>query len=261
MGIWNSSGVLEVCQVLNLVIPTTDGILVIAEDKHEITIDFDLTADFSFNNSLASGTIENATGATNVSSSVQAYKCVGGESNSFAKDLRALAPSEELSICIKSVDGDIELDELVEMTITQTPSTKIEVVVNRRIVLEAITSTSGLLDLTPPEGVSNGLILTTFIPLNIFNFADNENITIVGSVNMRLAGTTRMLRALFGEEPVATGDGPKEASYEVNVKLQGIDGLGPKDKVFVGSSDGHAITGKGLAILGLIVASICYSMV
>lgn len=76
--------------------------MVIAEDPQIFAIDFDLTVNFSVDNGLRGGIIENEDGQTNVTSYVESCKC-GGLSN-FTCNTDDLDPNEDLylhqvSIC------------------------------------------------------------------------------------------------------------------------------------------------------------------
>jgi hypothetical protein len=99
--IWNSSSnTLELCQIVRLV----DNGMTIFEDKHIATINFDLTADFSFDNTLtnaAAGT-DNAP-ATNVGDYVEACKCT----EAFECNSLPLQQNQELHLCVYSSANEV----------------------------------------------------------------------------------------------------------------------------------------------------------
>ena len=106
--------------------------------------------------------------------------------------------------------------------------------------------------LTQISKESRGVILKTRLPQgpDYFQFESGLSLNISGTVDLELA-TGRKLRALAGENNVAGEEG-EVAEINVVVGLQSTaDGFGP-----IGSSDGHAIVGKGLAAIGLMVLAV-----
>ena len=106
--------------------------------------------------------------------------------------------------------------------------------------------------LTKISKESQGVILKTRLPQgpDYFQFESGLSLNISGTVDLELA-TGRKLRALAGENNVAGEEG-EVAEINVVVGLQSTaDGFGP-----IGSSDGHAIVGKGLAAIGLMVLAV-----
>merc|ERR1712174_144703 len=100
---------------------------------------------------------------------------------------------------------------------------------------------------------SEGVIVKTMLPLgdNGFQFESGLSLNISGTVDLKLATSGRKLRALAGENNVAGEEG-EVAEINVVVGLQGAaDGFGP-----IGSSSGHALVGKTLAAVGLIVLAV-----
>ena len=76
--------------------------------------------------------------------------------------------------------------------------------------------------LTSIISISNGVMVTTRLPSNSFQFADGNSVTIQGQVEMELAdGSTRKLRVL-----AETGiEGDEEAPYELEIDLQEGDAV------------------------------------
>ena len=103
----------------------------------------------------------------------------------------------------------------------------------------------------------NGVRVSTRVPSNIFTFAANENITIIGDVEVKLVGTSRKLRALVGDADDTT-DGREQAPYELEINLEEDLEFAAKDQDPMGSS-GH-VMGKGSAILGMISPLAFYFM-
>lgn len=108
--IWDAAASqIEVCQVVQL----KESGMVIAEDKRVLTIDFDLSIDYAvYNADLAEETINAGNDTTSVESYVEACKCGGDD---FVCNKDTLAPNDDLHICIRSVDSDVEIDYLEDM--------------------------------------------------------------------------------------------------------------------------------------------------
>ena len=114
--VWNAtSNELEVCQIVRLILPASQDNekMIIAEDIRQITIGFDMTADFNITAGLAAATVSNATATTDVSSFVSAYKCTS--SGDFTEDDSALGPNQGLSVCVVSTAPEVNVEQLVTM--------------------------------------------------------------------------------------------------------------------------------------------------
>jgi len=208
--IWNATGNnIELCQVVQLVIPSSSPRpkLVISEDKRVINIDFDLSVDFILNdNPLGKGTIDSETRSTNVTDYVQSCKCGGMQD--FTCNTDALAPSSELFVCVKSISSDVEVDLLVSMTLTQ-GTTTLGIVEEGLVSFPSITAR----EYVPEE---NGVVISTRVPTNLFNFDVGETISVSGEVGMKLAGSGRRLHIDFYD----ANDVDEKESYELEVALQ-----------------------------------------
>mmetsp|Transcript_27952 Transcript_27952/g.48296 ORF Transcript_27952/g.48296 Transcript_27952/m.48296 type:complete len:129 (-) Transcript_27952:237-623(-) len=104
----------------------------------------------------------------------------------------------------------------------------------------------------------NGVIVSTRVPTNLFNYALGESITISGAMNMKLAdGSSRKLRAdiIVGG---AKFDENKKASFELKVGLE--DEMILEDETAVNSATGVASASKGVGMLVMIFAS-AYTMI
>ena len=124
--IWNNeASKIELCQVVQLTYdtqePNTDP-LVIVEDIRNVTIDFDLFANFTIdgNITLAAATINANNATTDVDSYVDAFRCDGTEMNKVDIDLK---PNDELFVCIQSTSADIEIAKLDSMVSIMVPFT------------------------------------------------------------------------------------------------------------------------------------------
>lgn len=245
--LWNAtSEILTFCQITSLTMPdpsdpSNNPAWVMAEDRRKIEIQFDLNAAFSVDVDLAGRTIFNQTQTVDFDNDVESYKCVGGRDNSFNIDGRDLAPNMELAVCLRiSNNTSVNIDRLANMKIAQAGASDF-------VVVEDGSPT--ILGITRMPQVSDGVIVKTMVPVNRFDFENGNTLNISGVVDLVLAGSNnaRKLRALAGERDVA-GEGREKAGYAVTVNLQSTaDASGP-----IGSSDGHVIFGKSVAVLGLL---------
>jgi hypothetical protein len=254
--LWNStSETLAFCQVTSITVPDQidGGSFVVFQDKREIEVKFDLDANFEVDVDLGDRTIRNETEFINFDNDVEAYKCRGGSDNSFSVDDGALPPNTELAICIRVQNNtSVIIDRLSYMVIDQdeNDSTNLPMVFVNNGNPEL---GEGLTKLPP---VSQGVIVKTRLPQgpDYFQFENGLSLNISGTVDLKLA-TGRKLRALAGDNDVAGEEG-EVAEINVVVGLQStVDGFGP-----IGSSDGHAIVGKGLAVIGLMVLAVTVVM-
>lgn len=239
--IWNATtNQIEICQVVQLTIPSAGPSpkMVIAEDKRTMDIDFDLSVNFAINNSLGEETIESESRSTNVTDYVESCKC--GGMNDFTCNADALAPSTELFICVKSISADVEIDFLDSMSATQGLST-LDVIENDAVSFPTITSRQY-------NANENGVMVSTWIPTNLFNFAAGEAISIAGVIEMKLAGSGRRLHD--GTESTS-GGGESEiaSSFELEVALQTKEIVYDEDSSVNAAT---AISSKSIAILGMI---------
>lgn len=69
----------------------------------------------------------------------------------------------------------------------------------------------------PPKLV----VVSSRLPVNFFNFADNEQITVSGVIDMKLVGQERRLRSLIDDVGAAASGNNAEASFKVQVELKG----------------------------------------
>ena len=278
--IWNAStSEIVICQVVQLIVPAADGIpekMVISEDTRILAIDFDLSVDFEINNTtLGEATIESGAGSADVTSYVEACKCDGAES--FTCNADALVPNSELFVCIKSKSSDVKInfvDSMVRLcvqlcchlgivfyvvlipssfystqNITQGDETMI-VMESNNVKVPSITS----IEYVP---VKNGVLVSTFVPTNLFNYAVDEFITISGGMVMKLDdGSSRKLRA---DTTVggAKFDENKKAAFELKVGLQ--DEMVFEDGTAVNSATDVASASKDVGMLVVIFAS-AYTM-
>ena len=113
--IWDAeSNQIEVCQIVRLIIPQNDSDpkMVITEDKRTLTMNFDLNVDFELDNDLGAGATKTGSGLANVDNYVEAFKCTGDQ---FTPDPSPLLPNNDLIVCVRSVDADVQIDSLDSM--------------------------------------------------------------------------------------------------------------------------------------------------
>ena len=99
------------CQVVRLTLP--DLGLVIQEDWRLLTVDFDLSADFTIEANLTPASVGEGSGSTTVDDYINACKCDGAAS--FTCDSSPLLPNNELMVCVWSVSPDVQIDFLDSM--------------------------------------------------------------------------------------------------------------------------------------------------
>ncbi len=109
--IWNATtSQIEVCEVVQVILPPD---MVIQEDKRVMTIDFDLSAEYNISSvDLAPETIGANETDSDVDSYVKACKC---SESSFACNADAVAPNEEIHLCIYSKSAAVGIAELESM--------------------------------------------------------------------------------------------------------------------------------------------------
>ena len=121
--IWNSdANKIELCQVVQLKLDGgSEGTMVIYELKSNVTVDFDLSADFTLNDvDLDGATILAANDTTALSDYISAYKCDDINTKSEGDNLK-LVPNDELKNCIESSSPDVQIasiDSMVSLSIT-----------------------------------------------------------------------------------------------------------------------------------------------
>merc|ERR1712032_5725 len=247
--LWNSTtDILTFCQVTSLVTPGTDGTeWVIVEDRREIEIRFDLTADFIVNVTLADETIESANETVSFDDQVKAFKCQGESTGPFVRDDTALPPNTELAVCVISENDGVNLVDLTDMVIEQDND------IDRRV--DVVDSDGGIVipAITKVDFLSAGIMIKTRVPLDKFIFETGENITISGKVELDLA-TGRRLRALSEDDAAAAG--PEEVGYTVTVNLLSEGDVMGEVQAPLGSSNGHTTSGNSLGALGLIILAV-----
>jgi len=244
--LWNSTAdTLAFCQVTSLVTTGTSGAeWVIMEDRREIEIRFDLTADFIVNVTLEDETIESANETVSFDDQVKAYKCLGENTDTFVEDDTPLPPNTELAVCIESENDSVNLAELTNMVIEQDTERVYVVDSDGGIVIPAITSV---------DDYPDGIMVKTRVPLDKFNFETGENITISGKVELELT-SGRRLRAL-NEDNAAAAE-LEEVGYTVTVNLLSEGDSMGEVQAPIGSSDGYTMSGKSLGALGLMITAV-----
>jgi len=210
--IWDdTTSTIEVCQVVQLVIPAYGW--VISEDKRALSIDFDLSVDFGNNIGLGDATIiDSEEFNTNVTSYVEACKC---DEQSFTCNADPLLPGTELFVCVKSISSDVVIDYLDSMFITQ-GGTSLAVVENNTISFPSLTAREY-------NANENRVVVSTFIPSNLINYADGETLSISGEIEMQLVGSTRRLHTVDGDidhddDEINTQD--IASNFELEISLQ-----------------------------------------
>ena len=276
--IWNAtSSKIEACQVVQLIISSNGW--VISEDIRVLDIDFDLTADFGNAGSgggggiTAFGTVEGGDGGggggsasfsteqinTTLTSFVEACKCDEG---TYTCNTDALVPSTELFVCIKSTSSDVEINYLDSMSLTQ-DTTTLEVIANGIETFPELTTVEY-------NSTLNMVVVSTFVPSNVFTFAAGESISIGGDVEMQFITSgggvrRRNLRHLSvtveSAVDVAEGDDapPDEpqvmgSNYQLEVALLQEQGMSNGDDPSMHASsteDSNAMMIAGSSFVGI----------
>mmetsp|Transcript_56934 Transcript_56934/g.120866 ORF Transcript_56934/g.120866 Transcript_56934/m.120866 type:complete len:582 (-) Transcript_56934:108-1853(-) len=247
--IWNEvNKTMEFCQVVNLNLPAGEsgglGKLVIIEDVHQVSVAVDLSANFNATLALKPLDIFNETGSVDVSSYVNAYKCIS--SNDFGGDDSTLGPNDQAHFCIVSTSADIKVDQLVSMRAiqqNQDGEANLQIIQNGSPFINSITSIQY-------EEQENGVVVGTRFPKTLFTYATGKSITIQGEIVMMLAGDVagRKLRAL----DVADTDGVEKALYELKIDLD--DDVAAEDSLVLSNSAAKIALGKVFAMVVLVVA-------
>eukprot|EP00584_Thalassiosira_punctigera_P000202 CAMPEP_0172538436 /NCGR_PEP_ID=MMETSP1067-20121228/9819_1 /TAXON_ID=265564 ORGANISM="Thalassiosira punctigera, Strain Tpunct2005C2" /NCGR_SAMPLE_ID=MMETSP1067 /ASSEMBLY_ACC=CAM_ASM_000444 /LENGTH=807 /DNA_ID=CAMNT_0013323935 /DNA_START=54 /DNA_END=2477 /DNA_ORIENTATION=+ len=247
--IWNEvNKTMEFCQVVNLILPAGEsgglGKLVIIEDVHQVSVAVDLSANFNATLALKPLDIFNETGNVDVSSYVNAYKCIS--SNDFGGDDSTLGPNDQAHFCIVSTSADIKVDQLVSMRAiqqNQDGEANLQIIQNGSPFINSITSIQY-------EEQENGVVVGTRFPKTLFTYATGKSITIQGEIVMMLDGDVakRKLRAL----DVADTDGVEKALYELKIDLD--DDVAAEDSLVLSNSAAKIALGKVFAMVVLVVA-------
>ena len=237
--IWNATtSTIEICQVVQLVISANN--FVISEDKRVLSIDFDLSVDFGTNSDLGDATIETEDLVSNVTSYVEACKC--NDAQSFTCNTDALLPSTERFVCIKSISSDVEVDFLNSVTLTQ-GATTLNVVEDDEVSFSEITTRTY-------NASANAVVVSTFVPTNLFTFAVGNSISITGEIFMRFGsgGDRRRLEVvIYDEDDGKVDEQDIPSNFELEVALQQEIIYGDDSPT---DSANSAITSTGLAALG-----------
>jgi len=241
--IWDSSSDnIELCQVVELIEQSTDlGEMIIVSDKRNVTIDFNLTASFNLDIDLKEAALTSANTSTSVQDYLTAYQC----NESFENDTSPLVANGQLFVCIKSSSTDVEIERIDSMTIKQgtVDPVRLPVIVNSLVQYSAITEVTAVSTILH--------VVLTRVPTNVFSFADDQGINIVGSLTTRLIGSVGSGRML--QEDIASADGTEVAiSFDVKVALQ------PEPEVVMMNS-AKRIAGKGFAIM-IMTVGITYAL-
>jgi len=209
--IWNNdTSTIELCQVTSLfeLVAEPVGKLIIVEDKREVGVSVDLGANFTIKTNLTRGEIGNETEELDFASTITAFKC----SNDFSQNNDKLSPNNEMFTCIKSKDSAFEVENLDSMVISQTNKPDLRVIVGGKIQIPSITSSAYTTD---------GVIVGTRIPINLFDFVDGAFLAISGAVTIKLAdGSSRRLNVDLSSIVRNLQDETNEASFTVDVALQ-----------------------------------------
>jgi len=231
--IWNNiTSAIEMCQVANLIEHLDDGPvekLVVAQHKLDVSVNVDTRANFTIKSNLTGAKIFNETEEVDAAASVDAFKC----DKDFNQNDDKLSPNDEMFTCVRSKDAAFKVETVDRMTISQDGERPLQVIVGDKVQIPSITSR---------EYTTDGAIVGTRIPINLFNFVDGAFLEISGAITMKLAdGTSRRLNVDLGYVVRNLQDETNEASYTVNVALQAAEE----------SSIGLSNSAAGVAAAGL----------
>ena len=171
-------------------------------------------------------------------------------------------PSTELFVCIKSTSSDVEINYLDSMSLTQ-DTTTLEVIANGIETFPELTTVEY-------NSTLNMVVVSTFVPSNVFTFAAGESISIGGDVEMQFITSgggvrRRNLRHLSvtveSAVDVAEGDDapPDEpqvmgSNYQLEVALLQEQGMSNGDDPSMHASsteDSNAMMIAGSSFVGI----------
>jgi len=232
---WNNeTNKIELCQVVQLTEnnPNAENVedyFVITEDIRNITITFDLSANFTAIVELDAGTINSANETTSVEGYIKAFHCDEDEKELI--DVK-LVPNDQFNVCITSKDDDVEIANVDSMTIKGTNSaggeSKLAVIgdPNGSVLIPSITSRD--------YRSATMVLIKTRVPTNLFNYeAEGAKIEVIGSLTIQLKGSR--VRKLKLDDGVSGGVGTnrklqgdaseQEATFDLAIKLDpGVSG-------------------------------------
>lgn len=195
--IWDSvNEKIELCQVVRLVEPAAgpQPKMVVSEDRHVVSVDFDLSVDFEFDNAVQGAEAETDGATTDVNDYVKACKCNGAVP--FVCNNDPLPPNEELHICIASSSSDIVVGSVTSMIAEQGETSTLNVIEDSDVKYSSFSSIEEINE-------ENGYKVNLRLPTNLFDFG-GPNITISGSLEMEFVnGGLRKLRALSSDSQAA----------------------------------------------------------
>lgn len=171
--------------------------------------------------SLTSGSAQ-----ANVDSYVSACKC--NDLDSFACDNTPIAPNDVLSVCIQSMDSDVEIAFLSQLQLFQGDSLDNETLV---VVDGLVVQNTEISAMRTKNATAIGV--ETVVPSRFFSYTGMSTATVSGVVHVKLVGPSRGLRRLAFDYPTVKSDiggrktrgdpgygGGDDSSFEVTIGME-----------------------------------------
>lgn len=150
---------------------------------------------------------------------VEACTCYG--SNNFDCNTNLLGPDDYLNVCIKSLNTEMEIDDLDNITVTQN-TLKFDIVKSGDLMDNTISSKTKVTQ-------ENGMHVASIIPAAFFSYESNTVAEVTGVAYLKLANSRRRLAVELSEHSdvdatgstraLATPLGATETGFAVNVVL------------------------------------------
>jgi hypothetical protein len=147
--------------------------------------------------------------------------CICDNPDSFTCNTATLNPDSLLNVCIKSTSGEMEIDSLDNLKMTQ--GTEELIIVKTNTLEDSSISSKTMVP------AKNGVHVATVIPSKFFSYDSINTATITGLVYIKLAGSRRLAVEITGYPEVqATGStralaetlGNQESTFAINVELE-----------------------------------------
>mmetsp|Transcript_17228 Transcript_17228/g.24377 ORF Transcript_17228/g.24377 Transcript_17228/m.24377 type:complete len:551 (-) Transcript_17228:144-1796(-) len=196
-----------------------------------------------------------AIGFTQISATVDNYveACTCDGSNNFNCNTNLLGPNDYLNVCIKSVNTEIEIDNLGNMTVTQDGS-EFVIVQNGGLVDSTISSKTKVTQ-------ENGMHVASVIPATFFSYESNTIAEVSGVVFLKLANSRRRLAVELTEDPEVDATGSTRAlatpldTTETGFAISVVLAKNELEAVLLEEDGASASTKVNVMMTGIIVAS------
>ena len=248
---WNNkTRSIELCQVVELTQEHKGSALTIVQDIRNITVAFDLTAEFNITVDLDAAVIEAVNETENFADYISAYYCNGEDDMLKLEEESKLQPNEEMDICIASTSSDVEIEEIESMASTicmyisldsytadcdiVAPLSPMQIIrgkdssSNDEVLKVMKDGKASLPSITTFRFVNDThFICTTRVPTNLFDYeAPEAFVTVEGSLALKLGDGNVNRKLMTADQSggdlrqlqVAAGNG--EASFGFSINLE-----------------------------------------